>query len=170
LVGKSVAALVSGATEAPLYVLAFDQITYPIVSREQTLTGWEAAFKPILAHGRTNMGSCVDYLIRKNIIVEQFVYVTDEGETDSPFFPVKYEEYKKKFNVTPHVVVINVEGNDHTFSQRLKQAGIEYDIYSPKETDYYSLPGLISLLSRKTKIDLLYEVMDTPLPSRKEYT
>jgi hypothetical protein len=174
-VGKSCAALVSGATEAPLYVLAFDQITYPIVSRESTLSGWEEAFKPIIAHGRTSMSSCVDYLIRKGIVVEQFVYITDEGETETPHFTEKYAEYKKKFNVSPHVIIIHVKGNNgaledcYTLSERIKSAGIEYDTYTPKEADYYSLPGLISLLARKTKIDLLYEVMDTPLPVRKVY-
>jgi hypothetical protein len=171
-VGKNCSALISGAIEAPLYVMAFDQITYPIVSREQTLTGWENAFKPIIAHGRTCMSSCVDYLIRKNIIVEQFVYITDEGETDSPYFTAKYAEYKAKFNVSPHVIVIHVDGGEgvtHIFSDRLKQAGIEFDMYTPKETDYYSLPGLIPLLARKTKLDLLYEVMDTPLPVRRAY-
>ena len=118
------------------------------------------------------MSSCVDYLIKKNILVEQFVYVTDEGETDAPFFSVKYEEYKRKFNTTPHVVVVHVDGGDtvtHIFTERLKQEGIEFDIYTTKETDYYSLPGLIPLLARKTKLDLLYEVMDTPLPVRKAY-
>jgi len=171
-VGKNCAALVSGVMEAPLYVLAFDQITYPILAREQTLTGWEKAFAPIIAHGRTSMASCVDYLIRKNIVVEQFVYITDEGETDAPFFPVKYAEYKEKFKVTPHVVVVHVDGGEgvnYRFTENLKKAGIEFDTYTPKEADYYSLPGLVALLASKTKLDLLYEVMDTPLPVRKAY-
>jgi hypothetical protein len=171
-VGKNVAALVSGATEAPLHVFAFDQMVYPIVSREQTLTGWEAAFRPIIANGRTCMSSCADYLIKKNILVEQFVFITDEGETDSPTFASKYLEYKTKFNTSPHVVIVHVEGGERSstlFSDRLKQAGIEFDTYTPKEADYYSLPGLIPLLARKTKLDLLYEIMDTPLPARKVY-
>lgn len=172
-VGKNCAAIVSGAIEAPLYVLAFDQITYPIVAKEPTMTAWEVAFRPIIAHGRTCMSSCVDYLIRKGIVVEQFVYITDEGETDSPTFTEKYAEYKEKFKVSPHVIVIHVDGGEgvtFTFTQRLKAAGIAYDVYTPKETDYYSLPGLIPLLARKTKLDLLYEVMDTVLPVRKPYT
>jgi hypothetical protein len=121
------------------------------------------------------MSSCVDYLIRKGIVVEQFVYITDEGETETPHFTEKYAEYKKKFNVSPHVIIIHVKGNNgaledcYTLSERIKSAGIEYDTYTPKEAGYYSLPGLISLLARKTKIDLLYEVMDTPLPVRKAY-
>jgi intein/homing endonuclease len=171
-VGKNCAAIVSGAIEAPLHVMAFDQITYPIVAKEPTMTAWEAAFRPIIAHGRTSMASCVDYLIRKGIVVEQFVYITDEGETDSPTFTDKYAEYKEKFKVSPHVVVIHVDGGEganYTFTQRLKQAGIAFDTYTPKEADYYSLPGLIPLLARKTKLDLLYEIMDTPLPVRKVY-
>jgi hypothetical protein len=170
--GKRVAAIVSGAIEAPMHVLAFDYMVYPIVSREQTLTGWEAAFRPIIAHGQTCMGACLDYLIKKNISVEQFVFVTDEGETTAPFFTTKYAEYAAKFGTKPHVVVVHVDGSDrvtHLLTDRMKQAGIEFDIYTPGEADYYSLPGLIPLLARKTKLDLLYEVMDTELPVRKEY-
>lgn len=171
-VGKNCASIVSGATTAKLHVMAFDAISYPIVAKEPTMTAWEAAFLPVRAHGRTSMASCVDYLIRKGIVVEQFVYITDEGETDVPTFADKYAEYKTKFGVSPHVVVIHVDGNDtpsYIFTQRLKQAGIPFDTYTPKEADYYSLPGLIPLLARKTKLDLLYEILDTPLPTRKAY-
>ena len=33
--------------------------------------------------------------------------------------------------------------------------------------DYYALPNLIPLLSRPSKLELLMEIMDYPLPRRK---
>jgi hypothetical protein len=33
--------------------------------------------------------------------------------------------------------------------------------------DYYALPNLVPLLSRPSKLDLLMEILDYPLPARK---
>ena len=33
--------------------------------------------------------------------------------------------------------------------------------------DYYSLPNLVPLLSKPSKLELLMEIMDYPLPVRK---
>jgi hypothetical protein len=33
--------------------------------------------------------------------------------------------------------------------------------------DYYSLPNLVPLLSRPSKLDLLMEIMEYPLPERR---
>lgn len=165
-VGKRVSSLISGATEAKLYVVAFDTIAYEINAQGNTMTDWEKAFRPILANGGTSIGSALDYLMRKNVIVEQIVIITDEDELSSPLFSEVYKKYVDKFKTSPAVILITIGAADRKLSKYLSASGIAFDKYSPENNDYYSMPGLITMLARKSKLDLLYEVMDTPLPKR----
>ena len=36
------------------------------------------------------------------------------------------------------------------------------------EGDYYSLPNLVPLLTRPSRLDLLLEILDVPLPKRSD--
>lgn len=175
-VGKKLAAMVSGAMEADLHVVAFDNSAAEVVATDKTMTSWEKAFAPIRANGGTSIGCALDFLIRKKVVTEQIVVITDEDENAAPYFHEVFPKYEKTMGVTPHVVVINVNDKDgrafgvnHKFTTLLKTAGITYDVYKPEKADYYGLPGLIPMLARKSKLDLVYEVMDTPLLVRKEY-
>lgn len=168
-VGKQLAALVSGVTTEALYVVAFDDSPMEIKSTGKTLSDWEKAFRPVRTGGSTSMACALRYLQAKKMVVEQIVVVTDEGENCAPTFAQVYPEYCKAFNVTPSVVVLHVGSPDTTFSQSLKRAGIAFDLYTPSARDNYSLPGLVTLLSRKTKLDMIMEIMDTPLPVRKAF-
>lgn len=170
-IGKRVSALISGVTEAPLYVIAFDTLAREIIAEGKDLSHWEKAFRPIISDGGTSIGIALDYLIRKKYYVDQIVIVTDEDENENCSHPfhVLYPEYIKKMGVTPHIVIINVVGINTNLSTNLKTAKISFDKYSPPNGDYNALPGLITLLSRKSKLDLLYEIMETPLPIRKDF-
>jgi arsenate reductase-like glutaredoxin family protein len=167
-VGKNVAALVSGATVSDLYVVAFDNMPMAIEAKGNTLTAWEKAFKPVRPGGSTSMGCALDLLLRKKQLVETIVVITDEGENAKPAFSTVYKRYEKEMGVSPNVVVIklNDRWNQNTFSNNLKASGIEFDKYTPNGSDYYGLPGLIPLLAKKSKLDLVYEIMDTPLMKR----
>ena len=173
-IGKRAAALISGVVEADFFVLAFNSSATQITAKEKTLTAWEEAFKPIHANGQTSMGSALHYLLRKRFYVEQIIIVTDEGENMTPVFAQIYKEYAETMKVSPHVVVVRVPDDrgrlETAFTSNLKTAGIEHDVYEPKEADYYSLPSLITLVSRKSKLDLVYEIMDFPLPIRKNFS
>jgi hypothetical protein len=174
-IGKRCAAMVSGVTTADLHVVCFNTAATPITSQDKTLTGWEKAFAPIHANGGTSMGVALDYLMRRGSVVEQIVIVTDELENQAPYFTDVFALYKERMKVTPHVVIININGGTtSTFSDQIlhvsmDKAKITYDIYKPTNADYYGLPGLVTLLSRKSKLDLVYEVMDTPLLVRKDF-
>lgn len=170
-IGKSVSALISGATEADLSVIAFDTSAREIVADGPNMSDWEKAFSPIHAHGGTSIGSALDFLMRKNKAVEQIVVITDEGENNAPYFHNVFPKYVEKFNVTPTITIIyiNTHYGNKELSKCLKQAKIAFDYYEPAGNDYYALPGLIPLLSRKSKLDLLYEIMDTPLPKRESF-
>lgn len=171
-IGKNVAALVSGATTANLFVVAFDSAAMPVIpaKKKPTYTDWEMAFRPVRPGGSTSMGCALDYLLRKKQYVEQIVLITDEGENARPFFKDVYKKYSEDMNVKPHVVIINVDsGGYQGFRSSLSSIDCEYDVYTPNGGDYYGLPGLIPLLSRKSKLDLVYEIMDYPLPKRRAF-
>lgn len=164
-IGKRVSAMISGITESDLYVVAFDDVPMEIRSEGKTLSDWERAFKPVRAGGQTSMGCALQYLLSKKQLVEQVVVVTDEGENAHPLFSSVYAQYVKTMGVSPHVVIIRI-GSGSTFSGNLKGAGISFDVYTPTGADYYGLPGLVALLSRKSKLDLIMEIMDYPLAKR----
>lgn len=176
-VGKRVASIVSGIADAPLHVMAFDDMVTPITSQGETFSDWERAFSGIRAHGWTSMGRALEYMIRQKIYADQIVVITDEGE-NQPQPPARgsfvsfYPQYCEVMKTEPNVVVIHVDSSyerTDRFSKSLKAAGVETDVYRPKGDDYYGLPGLVPLLTRQTKLDLLYEIMATPLPVRKPY-
>ena len=50
--------------------------------------------------------------------------------------------------------------------EQCRQAGITCDAFQ-FTGDYYALPNLVPLLSRPSKLELLMEIMDYPLPQRK---
>lgn len=176
-VGKKVAAMISGATTAALRVVAFDTMPAEVVAKGDTLSDWERAFAPVHAGGGTSMGCALHLLLHNKVYVEQIVVISDEEENSHPMFADVYREYQKVMNVTPSVIVINVDDGGDTgswrvsrdFSNNLKRAGIDFEFYKPAGNDYYGLPGLIPLLSQKSKLDLVYEIMDVPLKTRKAF-
>lgn len=172
-VGKRVAALVSGASEAPLYVQAFDTMSREVIATDKTLTAWEKAFQPLHADGGTSVGCSLDYLLRKKQYVEQIIVITDEDENQAPYFHDVFPKYVEAMKITPNVVVLNVTDKggsvNHNFTTFLTRAKIAFDVYKPADADYYGLPGLIPILARNSKLDLVYEVMETPLLKRKAF-
>jgi hypothetical protein len=82
-------------------------------------------------------------------------------------------DYVQEMKIAPHVTVVRVSSDGGAictdFSDTLKIEGISHDVYEPKAADYYSLPSLLTLISRKSKLDLVYEIMDEPLPVRKDF-
>ena len=59
-----------------------------------------------------------------------------------------------------------LQADDNQLEERCKQAGIAVDAFQ-FTGDYYALPNLIPMLSRPSKLELLMEIMDYPLPARK---
>jgi hypothetical protein len=163
--GKRLAALISGITEAELYVYAFDTIPYPITAPGKELSDWEKAFANITANGSTSIGTALEIMRRKKQIVERIIIVTDEGENTAPYFTEVYQAYCREFAIMPNVVIVRVEGYYNLVERQLqeKHAPVETFTFSG---DYYSLPNLVPLLSRASRLDLLMEIMDTPLPVR----
>jgi len=172
--GKGVASLISGATVADLYAATFSSMAREIViPKGCTMTQAEKAFEGVNPHGYTSIGAGLELAIHKKWYVDQVVIITDEEENSNPRFADVYRKYEKTMNVSPSVVVIHISSpfgaDDNTLTKSLEKEGIDYDMYKPVGTDYYAMPGLIPLLSRKSKLDLLFEIMDIALPVRKPF-
>ena len=166
-VGKQVGALVSGITEADLFVYAFDTMPYKIQPKGKDLAHWEKALQHIKPGNCTSIGCPFVPMIKNNEYVEQVVVITDGEENTAPYFVEIYREYADKLGVNPNVIVLKVSGYRSYFEDQLGKSGIDHQVYEFRG-DYYSLPEIVPLLTHPTRLDLLMEVMETPLPERKK--
>ena len=166
-IGKRLAAMISGITEADLFVYAFDNMPYPVKAEGSELTDWERAFKMIKAGGGTSCGCAVEAMRLRKQVVEQFIMVTDEGENSAPYFAEAYTKYCKDLGVSPEVVIVKVGYTSNWVEAQLKQKQVQVDTFT-FNGDYYSLPNLVPLLSRPSRLELLMEIMETALPVRDD--
>ena len=165
--GKQLAALISGITLADLFVYAFDNIPYPVTAQGKELTDWERAFQHIKAGGGTSIGAPLEVMRKKRQIVDQIIIVTDEGENATPYFGEVYKTYCRELAIMPNVVIVRVGAHYDWLESQLKgqQAPVETFTFAG---DYYSLPNLVPLLTRPSRLDLLMEILDMPLPVRTD--
>jgi hypothetical protein len=164
-VGKRVAALISSISQADLLVYAFDNKARPIQPKGIQLSDWEQAFKAVRAGGATSVGCALEVMRQYKQRVEQIILVTDEGENTHPYFHQVYTQYQQQLKIQPNVLIIRVGYASHQIEQRLRAAQVEVETFDFKG-DYYALPNLVPLLSRPTRLELLMEIMETPLPVR----
>lgn len=164
--GKRIAALISGISEGELVVYAFDSAPYLIEADGDELADWERAFAPIQAGGTTSVGCAVEALRRRGTRVEQFLLVTDEQENTRPYFAVALEAYSSELGVEPHVIIVRVGAAGQDVERMLRTRDVSVETFT-FDGDYYSLPNLVPLLTRPSRLDLLLEILDTPLPVRE---
>ncbi|MHB2021380.1 MAG: VWA domain-containing protein [Candidatus Xenobia bacterium] len=184
-VGCEIAALVSSISTADLHVWAFDTRAKEVkpdfgqgwlaklVSKTPAvsprLADWKRGFSAFHAGGGTSIGVALEELHRLHRVVEQIVIVTDEGENTKPFFCDVYEHYSQGHRVAPHVVVVKVGAASNHLERQMASHRIPYDAWT-FTGDMYSLPNLVPLLARKSRLELLLEILDTPLPARSRLT
>jgi len=164
--GKRIGAMISAVCEKELYVYAFDTMAYPIERAGDDLASWERALAGITAGGGTACGAPVEYMRLKKQYVEQIILVTDEGENQGPHFAETLLKYRESVKADPAVCIVRTPGAMQVLEGRCKAAGIATDVFQ-FAGDYYSLPNLIPLLSKPSRLELLMEIMEYPLPVRK---
>jgi hypothetical protein len=167
-VGKQLAALVSGIAEGGLTVYAFDTAPYPIKAKGNgDLTDWEKAFAHLRAGGATSLGAPLEAMRLRKEKVEQIILVTDEEENTSPYFADVYDAYVKELNVAPNVIIVRVGQASNWIETKMKGKSAQVDTFT-FAGDYYSLPNLVPMLARPSRLELLMEILDTALPERDD--
>ncbi|HSU67605.1 MAG TPA: hypothetical protein VLJ39_12090 [Tepidisphaeraceae bacterium] len=163
--GKRIGAMLSAVCSQDLFVYAFDTIAYPIQTAGDSLADWEKALVGIAAGGGTSVGVAVEMMRLKQQYVEQIILVTDEGENTAPLFLPTLQKYRETVNADPNVCIVKVPNSVTLLEEQFRQIGTTVDVFQ-FEGDYYSLPNLIPLLSKPSKLELLMEILEYPLPAR----
>ncbi len=166
-VGKQLGAMVSSICEADLFTYAFDSVAYPVQSQGTTLADWEKAMQGIKANGMTSCGVAIEWMRRQKQYVEQIVMITDEGENTAPRFKKAYQDYAKDLNVQPDVIFIKIGNADNMLEKHCAELEINPNAFEFRG-DYYALTNVIPLLTRPSMTDLVMEVLNYPLPKRKD--
>ncbi|MBY0528264.1 MAG: VWA domain-containing protein [Gemmataceae bacterium] len=164
--GKRIGAMLSAVCSDRLHVFAFDTMAYPIQPAGAELADWEKALRGITAGGGTSAGVAVEYLRRKRQVVEQLIVVTDEDENTAPFFVDSLRKYRQELHADPVVCFVRTPGGTTKLEEACRTAGIQADAFQ-FNGDYYSLPNLVPMLARPSRMELLMEVMEYPLPERR---
>jgi hypothetical protein len=164
--GKRIGAMLSTVCDDALYVYAFDTIAYPIERGGGDLASWERALAGIKAGGGTSCGVALETMRLKQQFVEQIILVTDEGENSGPLFAPTLAKYREGLKADPTVCVVRTPGAGTTVTSACQRAGVSVDVFE-FGGDYYALPNLIPLLAKPSRLELLMEIMDYPLPQRR---
>src|SRR5262249_41757965 len=117
--------------------------------------------------GSTSIGASLETMRLKRQAVEQILLVTDENENTAPYFSAVYPRYCEELKIALNVVIVKVGVHSEHLERQPQQTRV------PVETvtfggDYYSLPTLVPLLTRPSRLELLMEILETPLPVRAE--
>jgi hypothetical protein len=166
-VGRQLGAMISAVCRADLFAYAFDNIAYPVEPRGPALADWEKALAGIHAGGSTSCGVALDWMRRRGQRVEQFVFVTDEGENSAPLFKDAYAAYAAELKVRPSVILVRVGQAADTLQRACRELGVPLHMIEFRG-DYYALPNVIPLLTFPSQVELLMEILNYPLPRRKE--
>ncbi len=166
-VGKQTAAIIAPICEAGLSVYAFDTMSYKIEPKTgNNLSDWEKAFKGIAAGGGTSCGVSIEAMRKQKVIAEQIIMVTDQEENNQPYMATALQAYANEFGATPDIIIVNVGRHSQRLEKSLRHENIAVDTFD-FNGDYYSLPSLLPMLAGGTRLDLLMEIMDVPLPERR---
>lgn len=168
-VGKQIAAMVSGIAEAELFVYAFDTMAYPVTTasaEKRELSDWERAFSLIFPNGATSIGAPLEIMRLKKQAVEQIIIVTDEGENTNPYFAAVLPRYAEELKIAPTVLIVKVGQHSEVLENALSRINYGFETFT-FGGDYYALPNLVPLLSRPSRMELLLEILETPLPIRE---
>ena len=94
------------------------------------------------------------------------IVVTDEEENTPPLFVDALKKYREALPADPTVCFVRTPGASSFLEDRCRAAGIAADAFQ-FSGDYYALPNLVPLLCRPSKLELLMEILEYPLPTRR---
>lgn len=165
-IGKRIAAMLAAVTEQAAQPPASPRAEAPLVTLAFNSRAWEvdAGFEGVRAEGATSPGAAVALLLHDNRVMDQLVIVTDQRENQRPRLAAALRLYRRR---NPHlrVVFVTLPGGTDDLYRQVVRLGLDTRDHR-FGGDYYSLPDLLPMLSAPTRLGLLTEVLETPLPRR----
>ena len=168
-VGRQVGALISSLCVNGLFAYAFDSTARPLAVAENSVAGWEKALAGLYAGGATACGAGLAALAAAGQRVEQVILVTDGFENVSPRFKEAYTAYAEQLQVQPGVVLVKVGQASDALERDCRALGVVPSAFAFRG-DYYALTNLVPLLTQPSMLELLMEIVEYPLPQRKQWT
>ena len=167
-IAKTIAPVIASRCTSTFKCYAFDTLAQEVkVEEGSSHSVWDKALSQLRISGWTSCGSAIRLLSRSDTVVEQIIIITDEHENRAPYFVDELQKYANKIKFMPHVVIIRCgHGATTQLQQQMEQENIAYDVFDARKTDYYAVPAILSMLTRPDKLELLMEIMETPLPTR----
>jgi hypothetical protein len=125
--------------------------------------------RSIVAQGGTSIGVGLDYLAKKNLVVDGIAIVSDGGENTAPSFAPTYNEVVNIWGKKPPIYFYKVRGEPDALTYNLNHLGIDYQTFDFTDgmIDFYSLPNLV-LTMRSNRYSLIEEIFETPLKELDE--
>lgn len=178
-VGKQLGAAIgqaAGDNFVACYLFDYNPVRVRWTKADGDMGSFAAWNKKLAMHrcgGSTNLGSVLRSMIKENLRTEQIVIITDEGENGHPEFHELLPEYKTKFGSIPDIVVVQMgrhaSYNRNRVVNNCQSAGATVNAVDVREIDKISIPNLIQLLSKKSVFDLVQEILQLPLPTKREW-
>ena len=81
-------------------------------------------------------------------------------------FEKAYEDYAREMDTRPDVIFIKVGHSSDKLESVCNKMGVAPNAFEFRG-DYYALPNVIPLLTRPSVTDLVMEILEYPLPERK---
>ena len=90
----------------------------------------------------------------------------ENGSRTKPSFVQGLLEYRKEMKVDPAVTIVRTPNGADFVEKQCHARNVEVNVFR-FTGDYYALPNLVPLLARPSKLDLLMDIMEYPLPQRQ---
>jgi hypothetical protein len=161
--GKRIAALISASIDARFHVYAFDQHPYAVNAQSDKLLDWRKLSDESEWSEGTSIGAPLREVRLSRAIVEQIVIVSGKDEDTPPYFLDEYDTYCRETGLTPYVVILEAGRVTRSLEQRLRLKGAPASGYG-FAAEPRSLPNLVGLLGRPSRLELLMDRLETPVP------
>ena len=92
--------------------------------------------------------------------------VSDEEENTAPLFVECLRKYHAAAKADPTICFVKTPGAVDLLEQRCRAADVSCDAFQ-FTGDYYAPPSLVPMLSRPSRLEVLMEVVEYPLPVRR---
>jgi hypothetical protein len=76
------------------------------------------------------------------------------------------QKYRRELKADPGICIVRMPGGHNHLESQCRHNGLVVYVFQ-FGGDYYSLPNLVPMLARPSKMELLMEIMAYPLPVRR---